>query len=94
MVTNSKRGEEFIDFSKEVVHHIDNYTVPQYGDAPNDMVEEWNPEHITNQIQKYAKRMQNNGRGDSDNILSCLKIAHYACILHGKLKSEHEKQGE
>lgn len=84
--TNTMRGGQFCEFALNTVRHIDNYTVPQYGDAPNDMVETWTSTHVINQMQKYLKRMENNGRGDEDNILSCKKLAHYACILEGKLK--------
>lgn len=90
LMTCTKRGKQFLRFTVDVVHHVDIYTVPQYGDAPDDMVETWAPDHVINQMEKYLKRMGNNGRGAEDNILSCLKIAHYACILHDKLVKEKE----
>lgn len=82
----TNRGRQFAYFAKQVTKHVDLYTVPQYGDSPDDMVESWTPTHVINQMQKYLKRMENNGRGDEDNILSCKKLAHYACILEDKLK--------
>jgi len=84
--TNTNRGMQFIAFSEDVLDHVDNYTVLQYGDAPNDMVETWTSTHVINQMQKYLKRMENNGRGEEDNLLSCKKLAHYACILNQKLR--------
>lgn len=84
-MSETNRGKQFLEFASEVVDHIDKYTVPQYGDAPDDMVETWSSKHIQNQIDKYTKRMSNNQRGMEDNILSCKKIAHYACILQDKL---------
>lgn len=81
----SNRGLEFKRFSLFVVDHVEKYTVPQYGDSPDDMVSTWTAEHVQQQMEKYLKRMGNNGRGVGDDILSCLKIAHYAGILHAKL---------
>lgn len=86
----SNRGKQFLDFADDVLHHVEEYTVPQYGDSPNDMVETWSAEHVANQMDKYLKRMKNNGRGHEDNLLSCLKIAHYACILRDKLQKDRE----
>jgi len=92
MHTNTNRGTQFIKFAKDVLTHVDTYTIPQYGDAPDDMVESWSAEHVRNQMDKYIKRMANNGRGHEDNLLSCLKISHYACILMDKLKTEAMKK--
>lgn len=90
MTVPTKRGGQFRAFAYDVAKHVDEYTVPQYGDMPGDMVEEWTPTHVVHQMEKYLKRMRCNGRGNEDNILSCKKIAHYACILDGKLKEIHE----
>ena len=85
--TNTKRGAQFLAFAKEVKDHVDNYSVDQYGDMPDDMVETWTSTHVIQQMEKYLTRMKrDNGRGDDDNILSCKKIAHYACILESKLR--------
>jgi hypothetical protein len=86
--TETNRGLQFIDFAKKVVGHIDNYTIPQYGDAPDDMIDEWSVEECRKQILRYTQRMTNNQRGHDDNLLTCLKIAHYACFLHEKLQKE------
>ena len=89
--TLSNRGWQFVRFADEVLNHIEDYTVPQYGDAPDDMVNSWTSEHVINQMEKYLKRMKNNGRGAGDNLLSCDKLAHYACILKDKLLMEGAK---
>lgn len=86
--TTTNRGKQFAEFAADVVIHVDEYTIPQYGDSPDDMVETWTAEHVRNQMQKYLKRMDGNGRGSDDNLLSCLKIAHYAAILRDKLIEE------
>ena len=85
----SNRGEEFKAFVSLVLDHIENYTVKQYGDAPNDNVEKWNSEKCMDAIERYVKRFgPRNGRGEEDNLLSCLKIAHYACLAYNKRKRE------
>ena len=88
----SNRGDEFKVFAQLVVDHIDNYTTKQYGDAPNDNVEKWNSEKCMDAIERYVKRFGiRNGRGEEDNLLSCLKIAHYACLAYNKRKREIEQ---
>ena len=86
--SESNRGRQFSKFAQETLAHIDHYTIPQYGDAPDDMVSNWTAEHVINQMEKYLKRMKNNGRGHEDNLLSCHKIAHYAAILKDKLMED------
>lgn len=85
--TLSKRGTDWLAFADEVAHHIENYTVPQYGDAPNDQVESWTAKHCINQLHKYASRHGSNKRKDQDH-LDLLKIAHYAQLAAFKLRAE------
>ena len=37
----AQRTKDWNEFAAKVADHIENYTVPQYGDAPNDNVESW-----------------------------------------------------
>lgn len=37
----AQRTKDWNEFAAKVADHIENYTVPQYGDAPNDNVEAW-----------------------------------------------------
>ena len=80
----SSRAVQFSRFSGRVVEHIENYTVPQYGDAPDDNVESWTAEDCVRQIEKYAKRFGKNSRPGQD-ALDLIKVAHYACLAHDKL---------
>lgn len=80
----SKRGLQWLTFAVDVLIHIEEYTVPQYGDYPHDQATEWSPEIIMAQILKYARRHGRNAREQQD-LLDCLKIAHYACLAHKKL---------
>lgn len=81
----SRRGDEWVEFAGEVLDHIEDYTLPQYGDLPNDNCAEWTAEDCIRQIQKYANRFGKNQRPGNDK-LDLLKIAHYACIAHAKIE--------
>jgi len=80
----SNRGKQWLDFSDIVLKHIENYTVPQYGDYPNDYVEEWSPEECILALGKYLKRFGKNSRKDNDG-LDMLKVAHFAQLIYDKL---------
>lgn len=79
----TKRGEQFISFAECLLQHIEQYTVPQYGDAPNDLVEDWSVDDCLRQIQKYTKRQGKNARKDQDGQ-DLMKIAHYAQLAWSK----------
>ena len=79
----SNRGKEWMVFSESVLEHIENYTVPQYGDAPTDLVETWSPDQCVLAIEKYCRRFKKNSREGQD-LLDLKKIAHFACIAYGK----------
>ena len=74
----SKRGEEWVRFAARVRDHVENYTVPQYGDIGEDLVTEMTAEECAPHIQKYAKRQGKNSRGREQDKLDMLKIAHWA----------------
>jgi hypothetical protein len=71
----------WVTFSKEVETHIETYTVPQYGDFPNDLASSYTKESCVAQIAKYASRFGKNARPGQDK-LDLLKIAHYAQMAH------------
>jgi hypothetical protein len=81
----SKRGEDFYDFAlSTVIPHIEQYTIPQYGDAPDDPVEEWTAQDCVRAIAKYAARFGKNSRDGQDG-LDLIKIAHFAQLAFIKL---------
>lgn len=82
-----KRTNAWNDFAAKVADHITNYTVPQYGDAPNDNVESWSAADCIAQVQKYAARFGTNQRAGQEE-LDLMKIAHYAQLAHDKLKKK------
>lgn len=86
----SNRGNQWNEFSSEVHKHIENYTVPQYGDAPNDLASQYSKGDFDMQLRKYITRQANGGgcRGIKNDMLDYLKIAHYASMAYMKMK-EH-----
>lgn len=88
----SKRCNEFQDFANIIEGHIENYTVPQYGDAPNDQVENWTAkECIDRAIKRYVDRYGVQKRGRLEQLRDLLKIAHYAGITFWKLQPSEEE---
>jgi hypothetical protein len=74
--TTSIRGREWVEFAARVAAHIDNYTVPQYGDKGEDQCTEYSvTDHVT-QAKKYANRFGRNQRGNQEP-LDMMKGAHY-----------------
>lgn len=87
----SRRGKEWKAFAGIVADHIEQYTVPQYGDAPNDQIAAWSAAQCINQISKYAARYGHNQRAGQET-LDLLKIAHYACLAYHKAQSQPNKE--
>ena len=83
----AQRTKDWNEFATKVADHIENYTVPQYGDAPNDNVESWSAQDCIAQVQKYAARFGNNQRTGQEE-LDLMKIAHYAQLAMGKMKQK------
>lgn len=83
----AQRTKDWNEFASKVADHIENYTVPQYGDAPNDNVESWSAQDCIAQIQKYAARFGTNQRTGQEE-LDLMKIAHYAQLSMDKLQQK------
>lgn len=79
----AQRTKDWNEFAAKVADHIENYTVPQYGDAPNDNVEAWSAQDCIAQVQKYAARFGTNQRVGQEQ-LDLMKIAHYAQLAMDK----------
>lgn len=82
----SKRVLQFMDFETIVEGHIENYTIPQYGDAPDDEVERWTPLQCVKAIGKYQARFENGRRGRLETLRDMVKIAHFACLAFDKMQ--------
>ena len=83
----SKRGKAWTEFAEDVVNHIEQYTVPQYGDEPDDNVEEWDSYDCMKQVEKYLKRLKTSQR-PGERRLDLMKMAHYIQLAHQKLTVE------
>lgn len=81
IIQKSERGKDWGNFAYRVLHHIETYTVPQYGDKGQDQCTEFTRQDFETQIKKYANRMGKNSRPGQDK-LDLLKICHYAQMLH------------
>lgn len=77
------RLKEWQEFSAIVEKHIVDYTVPQYGDKPNDLVSTWSKQQILQQIEKYLRRHGKNQRENQDS-LDLIKMAHYTAMIYFK----------
>lgn len=77
------REQEWVDFAEKVRSHIVDYTIPQYGDAPDDSVQSWSYDDCLTSIKKYTARFGTNTREGQD-LLDLMKIAHYACLAFNK----------
>jgi len=88
----SKREEQFMQFEIIVGEHINNYTIPQYGDAPDDEVEKWSAEQCVLAIQKYTKRFSSSQRGRLESLRDMVKIAHFACLAFYKMEPSIEEE--
>lgn len=83
----SKRSRNFLHIIDDMIKHIDEYTVPQYGDAPNDSIEYWLAIDCVKNIEKYVKRFGKNQRKGQAK-LDMLKIIHYAQLAYDKIEEE------
>lgn len=79
----SLRGQDWMDFSIKVLHHIETYAVPQYGDRPNDQITHWSIEECLKAIKKRFDRYGRNIRNNQQE-LDFLKMAHETQIAYDK----------
>jgi len=84
---HTERGKLWLEFAAKVVEHIDNYTVPQYGDCPGDLVQTIPWQTCVGSMQRYCARAGRNARPGQDE-LDMMKLAHYAQIVHDKFNEE------
>ncbi len=78
--------QEWKEFAGKVENHITNYCVPQYGDYPDEEIEEWTTDIVRLILRKYTHRIGIDLRGSVEARRDALKIAHYACYLLKKLE--------
>ena len=81
------RGENWLKVSQRVLDHIESYTVPQYGDAPNDAIEGWSIEECFKQTERYLSR-RNTSMRPKEKALDILKSIHYLSLALEKMEKE------
>jgi len=92
----TNREKEWLLFSDIVKDHIREYTVKQYGDAPDDEVEQWTEDQCMDSIKRYVRRFGTNARGELEEWRDMVKIAHFVCMIFmkkGKTLSSPRCQG-
>lgn len=77
----SKRGDNWMGFAEQVKQHIDEYTVPQYGDEGEDLASSYTAEDCVKQANKYLARFGKNSR-EGQEKLDLKKAAHYLQMAH------------
>jgi len=90
----SIRGKNWEVFSQLVAEHIEDYTVPQYGDYPHDQLTEFTIQEVVMNMKRYLNRAETSQRGDEDKLRDCFKLAHYANVLYDLHKEEIFKKGD
>lgn len=91
----SQRGQDWIRFSEKVLNHIEEYTVPQYGDKGDDHITECSVPICLDHAKKYVSRYGRQSR-EGQQTLDFLKMAHWTqCAfthyLEGTDGSDHTK---
>jgi hypothetical protein len=86
------RLREWKLFASEVHKHIKEYTIPQYGDFPNDQITEWTVEDCLKAVRKRLSRFGANARGGQEK-LDLLKMAHEVCIAYSKFCADKKERG-
>lgn len=88
----SLRATDWMDFSSQVFNHIEDYTVPQYGDRGVDQMTTDSIADKVHNMKRYLNRMGKNQRGQKDQLMDCLKLAHYAQMCHYQLVQENSDE--
>lgn len=84
----SERGKDWHEFNTKVLKHIENYTVPQYGDKGNDQATEFGLNEIKVNMLRYINRMGRNARGTDEALRDMLKVAHYAQMAYDLIQDD------
>jgi len=83
------RVEEWKNFSDVVISHIENYTLPQYGDTDTDQIDEFSTEECWKNVQRYFNRRNTNVRGVAEQVRDVLKVAHYMSFIFHKMGGQN-----
>ena len=87
----SKRAIDWLYFSGKILDHIEQYTVPQYGDKGHDLCSEYTVEECLRQARKYIERYGKNAR-EGQQELDFLKAVHFIQMGYEKYMSQQENK--
>lgn len=87
----SERGKNWLLFADQVFHHVEDYTVKQYGDTGSDQVSEWTGDDCAKQVGKYLGRRGRNARPGQE-LPDMLKAAHYVQLTEEKDREATHQQ--
>ena len=83
------RLDQWNYFDTQVISHIIQYTLPQYGGKEgSEQVENFSIEDCWTNIQRYYNRRDSSVRGNKEKLRDIIKVAHYAQFIYDKLKKE------
>lgn len=74
-------------FAGAVENHIENYVIPQYGDADSDMAQDYDATACIEQAKKYIGRFGKNMRPGQEE-LDLLKAADYLMMAWHKMREQ------
>ena len=89
----SKRGLNFMLFAYTVLDHIEEYTIPQYGDEGEDQVSDWTVEDCLKAVKKYIARYGRNTR-KGQQMLDFKKMLHFVQLAaenHNRLAQQERE---
>ncbi|BCH33251.1 hypothetical protein MesoLjLc_51810 [Mesorhizobium sp. L-8-10] len=81
----SIQGDKWKAFSDQVLNHIEEYVIPQYGDEGADLVTDYSPEECLRQTEKYIKRFGRSSR-QGEELRDLIKAAHFIQRAADKLR--------
>jgi len=87
ITVNSSRALDFADFAEKVCDHIDNYSVPQYGDSGEDEATDYTALDCVTAAKKYLARYGRSQR-EQEQVLDLIKAVHYIQMAADKFNEE------
>lgn len=83
------RITQWEQFSAQVLEHIDQYTLVQYGNPEGDeQVDAFTVEDCFKNMERYFNRRNSSVRGNKERLRDVIKIARYAQLIYGKLRCQ------
>jgi len=83
----SERVKQWREYADAVEDHLNDYTVPQYGDVGSDEITDYSVETCVEQVKKYSKRYGTQSRSGQQE-LDFLKMGHYSQCAWEKYKNQ------